>query len=96
MSKKKSAVRVGQVGYRGRGRSLAKSWINVENAKLVALADNVDENRQAFSEAFPGISIYDSHTEMLEKENLDILTIGTRASFRPPIIKDATLSLIHI
>ena len=27
---------------------------------------------------------------MLEKENLDILTIGTRASFRPPIIKDAT------
>ena len=90
MSKKKGAVRVGQVGYRGRGRSLAKSWINVENAELVALADNVDENRQAFSKAFPGISIYDSHTEMLEKENLDILTIGTRASFRPPIIKDAT------
>ena len=81
--------RVGQVGYRGRGRALAEDWRAVDGARLVALADDVPENLNDAKKEFGDIATYPSHTDMLENEELDVITIGTRAGFRPPIVKDA-------
>jgi predicted dehydrogenase len=89
MSAQRREYRVGQVGYRGRGRALAEYWRAVEGATLVALADDVPEHLDEAKKEFGEIATYTSHTDMLENENLDVVTIGTRAGFRPPIVKDA-------
>ncbi len=89
MSTQQRSYRVGQVGYRGRGRALAEYWSGVEGASLVALADDDSANLDDAKKKFCDIRGYDSHIDMLEKENLDVITIGTRAGFRPPIVKDA-------
>ena len=80
--------RVGLVGFRGRGRGLANFWNAVPNAKLVALADDVKEHCDEAKELFPGLQTFNSHKEMLDNSNIDILTVGTRPKYRPPIVKD--------
>jgi predicted dehydrogenase len=81
--------RVGLVGYRGRGRGLAQAWQGVEGARLVAVADDNPEHLEAARAALDGVETYDYHKKMLDNANLDILTVATRAVFRPPIIRDA-------
>ena len=80
--------RVGLVGFRGRGRGLANFWNAVPNAKLVALADDVKEHCDEAKELFPGLQTFNSHKEMLDNADIDILTVGTRPKYRPPIVKD--------
>lgn len=81
--------RVGLVGYRGRGRRLALSWQGVEGAKFVALADDNPEHITDARKTLGEIETYDSHNAILDNANLDILTVATKAVFRPPIIRDA-------
>ena len=88
----KRELRVGLVGYRGRGRGLALSWQGVEGAKFVALADDNLEHIADAKKTLGDIETYDTHKAMLDNANLDILTVATRAVFRPPIIRDAAAS----
>jgi len=57
---------------------------------LVAGADPHDEQRSIFGDRW-NVSddhLYTSHTEMLEKEDLDIVSVTTTARIRPDIVKD--------
>ena len=87
-----SEIRVGQIGYRGRGRQLASYWPDVEGATLVAMADMVPEHLEDARTEFPDIAAYGMHDEMLDAEDLDIVVIATAAGFRPPIVRDVAAS----
>tara|TARA_B100000686_G_C16748944_1_gene951244 strand:- start:740 stop:1843 length:1104 start_codon:yes stop_codon:yes gene_type:complete len=80
--------RIGQIGYRGRGRGLAKYWDGVQEAKLVAIADLVNENLEAALNDYPEITTYPDHKSMLENSDLDAIVIATAPKFRPPIVND--------
>ena len=89
MSSQRGEYRVGLVGFRGRGRALARYWQGVERAQLVAVADLIAEHLEDAGKEFPNIRTYPDHASMLEKADLDVVTIGTAPKFRPPIVRDA-------
>lgn len=66
----------GATGF-GMSHAHAKGYNTSPDANLVALADIVEENAKAFQELRGGDRIYTSYPEMLEKENLDIVSIST-------------------
>ena len=92
MAERKHEYRVGLVGYRGRGRRLAEYWQGVQGARLVAVADGVPEHREVARQQLGDISTYPLHSDMLEKEGLDIVTVDTGAGSHPPIVRDAIAS----
>lgn len=65
---------------------------------LVAGADPHDEQRSIFGERWgvPNVCLYTSHTEMLEKEDLDIVSVTTTARIRPDIVKDVARAGVKI
>ena len=92
MVETKREYRVGLVGYRGRGRRLAEYWQGVQGTRLVAVADGVPEHREVARQQLGDISAYRLHSDMLKKEDLDIVTVGTKAGAHPPIVRDAAAS----
>ena len=64
------------------------------HTELVAGADPHDEQRALFGERW-GISsdhLYTDYREMLEKENLDVVSVTTTAKIRAQIVQDAALA----
>jgi len=59
----------------------------VEDVEVVAGADPYEEQRQAFSERWGIDRVYADYREMVEKENLDIVTVATSAKPRPEIVR---------
>ena len=59
--------RVGQVGYRGRGKGLAEYWRGVEGARLVAVADLMGEHLENALAEFSDIATYPDHNAMLTR-----------------------------
>lgn len=53
----------------------ADAYSVLDNCEMVACADIVQENAEAFAKAFNIPKIYLNHLEMLEKEDLDIVSI---------------------
>jgi UDP-N-acetyl-2-amino-2-deoxyglucuronate dehydrogenase len=64
---------------------------NEADAELVALCDIIEENAQKrlveYKKAFPGcqVGIYTDYKLMLEKENIDIISIATESGYHPEI-----------
>ena len=81
--------RVGQVGYRGRGKGLAEYWRGVEGAKLVAVADLIGEHLENALAEFPDIATYPDHNAMLDEADLDVVVVATAPKFRLPIVEDS-------
>lgn len=81
--------RVGVAGIGGRGLQLASYWLDFPGAKLVAVADLKPELLEKARELDSSIALYTSHLDMLQAENLDIITIGTTGQFHAAITKDA-------
>src|SRR5438093_4157535 len=68
--------RVGIVGVRGRGLSLARYWRLVPGARVVAVADLVPERLEEARRELGDIALYASHLDMLEREDLEVVTVG--------------------
>jgi len=66
----------GATGF-GMSHAHAEGYSQSPNAKIVALADIVEENAKAFQEVRGGDAIYTSYQDMLATENLDIVSIST-------------------
>jgi predicted dehydrogenase len=62
----------------------AESIVALEEAELVAVCDIVPEKAQAFADKY-GAKPYTSYEEMLEKEDLDVVTIATESDLHAPI-----------
>jgi UDP-N-acetyl-2-amino-2-deoxyglucuronate dehydrogenase len=73
--------RVGVIGCRNIGIRHGNGVQGIENAELVGACDIVDEQLRDFDERFgatnPNLVLYKDFEEMLEKGNLDILTVAT-------------------
>jgi predicted dehydrogenase len=59
----------------------------VDAVEVVAAADPFEEQRTAFGERWGIDRLYADYREMLEKENLDIVSVATSAKPRPAIVK---------
>ena len=76
---KSKSFRVAIIGHTGRGgygHYLDMGFVGVEGAEIVALADPVEEGRQAAMERTGAQRGYADYREMLEKERPDIAVIG--------------------
>ncbi|AFM02131.1 MULTISPECIES: Gfo/Idh/MocA family protein [Desulfitobacterium] len=62
----------------------AESIVALEEAELVAVCDSVPEKAQAFADKY-GAKPYTSYQEMLEKEELHVVTIATESDLHAPI-----------
>ena len=73
--------RVGVIGCRGIGNRHADGVESLPNAKVVAGCDLVQEQLDGFEEQFrptnPDLVMYTDYHEMLEKADLDIVTVAT-------------------
>ncbi len=73
--------RVGVIGCRGIGIRHGNGVMSIENAEIVAGCDIVDEQLRDFDERFGAVNtnlvLYKDFQEMLEKAELDILTVAT-------------------
>ncbi len=69
--------RVGIIGCGGRGKRHAQGYLTCPQAEIVACADPVGEARWAFQEDFEVPRTYKSYRDMLESEQLDIVSICT-------------------
>lgn len=81
--------RVGLVGWGGRGRTLAKHWQGVSNARLVAVADLSPQLLDAARETLGDIECYPDHRSMVEQANLDVVTVATTGQYHAAIVHDA-------
>ena len=73
------ALRIGLVGLRGIGLHHAECYCQDSLAELVAVCDIVPERADEAAEKH-GVPAYYSLEEMLEKEELEIVDVSTRAN----------------
>ena len=63
-----------------------------EDTEIVAVADIVRENAMAFASEHEVPNIYEDYQEMLEKENLDIVSVCLWISLHAPVVTDVATS----
>ena len=61
----------------------------LESCELVACADIVEENARAFADTFGIGSVYLDYNEMLEEEDLDVVSICTWMHLHEPMVIDS-------
>ncbi len=69
--------KAGIIGCGGRGRGHAEGYQASPDVEIVACADPVDEVRQKFAAQFEVPKTYADYNEMLDKENLDFVSVCT-------------------
>jgi len=84
-----SNFRVGVIGCGGRGRGHAEGYQAAKGVDLVACADPLKESREEFAEKFEVKNVYSDYQEMLEKENLDIVSVCTWIKLHHDMVIDA-------
>lgn len=87
----------GATGF-GMSHAHAEGYKTSPDAKIVALADIVEESAKAFQELRGGDRIYTSYQEMLDQEDLDIVSISTWPHLHAPMVIDcakAGVKAIH-
>ena len=79
--------RVGIVGCGGRSRAHAAGWVGNEGVTLAAVADPIEERRDALGEEYgiaPG-QRYPDFADMLGAADLDFISIATKPELREPV-----------
>ena len=87
-----SNLRVGSIGCGGRARAHARGYAFADNAEIVACADPVEESAQAYAKDFAVANVYSDYREMLEKEELDVVSNCTWTKLHTPIVIEAAQS----
>jgi predicted dehydrogenase len=92
------AYRVGIAGVtHGHVSAHLKEWREVPGAELVAIADSNREERQKRTSQYQGDPLheYDSIEEMLDTEQLDIVTVCTETSRHAAVVELAASKGVH-
>ena len=84
--------KVGMIGCGGRGRGHAAGYAASEDAEIVACSDPKRENAEALAQQHDVSNIYEDYKEMLEKEDLDIVSVCVWTPLHTEIIIDAANS----
>ena len=80
-----TTYRVGVIGCGGMGRSHTSSWTNNPRAEVVAAADVSEEAVEKLAEEYSVPATYTDYRELLEKEELDIVSVPTWQGVRAEI-----------
>ena len=87
-------LRAAVIGCRGVGRAHASGLVGLPNAELVAACDLLQPALDGFQEdwkdTWHNLGLYTNHREMLEKENLDIVTVATSDHRHADLVVDAS------
>lgn len=70
-------LKVGIIGTGGIANAHARAYQQIPEVEMVAVADIIPERAQAFAERWGVQRWYSHHQEMLEKEQLDLVSITT-------------------
>ena len=81
--------RAGIIGCGGRGHAHGRGYSGAEGVEIAACADPVEESRDKFTSAFAPPAVYGDYREMLERENLDIVSVCTWPSMHREMIEAA-------
>ncbi len=84
--------KVGVIGCGGRGGAHAAGYAASEEAKLVACADPITEKAEALGQRHNVSNVYSDYKEMLDKEELDIVSVCTWTTLHTEMIVAAALS----
>jgi len=84
-----ASFKAGVIGCGGRGRAHARGWTASEDVDLVACSDPFAESRVAYMEEFGVGNGYEDYHEMLEKEDLDFVSVCTWTKLHHDMIVDA-------
>ena len=87
---------LGVVGAGYWGKNVVRNFDRVQRARLVAVADLVEKNRERAAAGHPQITCYEHHADLLERDDVHAVAICTGAASHHSIARDALLSLIHI
>ncbi len=77
--------RAGIIGCGGISRLHARGYQGLDNVEIAALADPVQEMRDAFGDEFNIEKRYEDARQMLDQEQLDIVSIGTWHKLHAPM-----------
>ncbi|RMD77944.1 MAG: gfo/Idh/MocA family oxidoreductase [Lentisphaerae bacterium] len=92
---KDSILRCGVIGL-GIGRSHIKGYQEHPNCQVVAIADLDRARLEAVQKEFGIESVYESAEEMLEKANLDVVSVCTPNKFHHPLTVAALRHGCHV
>ncbi len=80
--------RVGIIGCGEIGQHHAKAYAAMPDVQLVAVSDVVAEAATALAKQYEGVTAYQGHQEMLEKEALDVVSVCTWPQVRAMLVSD--------
>ncbi len=91
-------VRVGVIGFGNMGSAHAKHIFDglIKGLTLTAICDTDESRREKAQNAFPGVNIFESHTELLASGTTDAIIIATPHYFHCPIAIDAFNAGQHV
>jgi len=84
-----ATLKAGIIGCGGRGKSHAKGYAESEGVELVACADPFEESRREFAGEFDVKRTYENYQEMLEKEDLDFVSVCVWTGLHREIVEAA-------
>ena len=87
--------KAGVIGCGGRGKAHARGWTASDDVALVACSDPFEAPRLAYMEEFGVENGYEDYRDMLEKENLDFVSVCTWTGLHHDMIVDAASSGIQ-
>ena len=69
---------IGRTGRGNYGHNLGEAWLNIKNARIIAVADEDDAGRAKAVKRLSAPRAYADYREMLEKEKPEIVTVAPR------------------
>lgn len=85
-------LRAGVIGCGGRGRGHGRGYAAADGITLVACADPFEESRAAYVGEFDVARSYEDYPEMLEKEDLDVVSVCTWTGMHREMIEAVVAS----
>ena len=82
-------LRAGIIGCGGRGHGHAEGYAEDERVEIAACADPSEEARNALAERFGVERTWADYTEMLDREDLDLVSVCTWPHLHRPMIEAA-------
>jgi len=85
-------IKIGVIGLNF-GQHHVRTLANMRNVNLIAIADRTSENLDDFAEKYK-VKAYRDGQQMMERENLDAVTIATSPKYRNPLVTYAAQNKI--
>jgi len=87
-----TTYKAGIIGCGGRGRAHAEGYAATDKVSIVACADPIEATRQSLAQDFDVAAVYDDYRAMLEREDLDLVSVCTWTGQHRAMVEAAAAS----